>query len=93
MYLDSSVGLGAGVGGRLTNSTVSVTGSLLMGSPLCGGVDGAGVGNGAGTCRIWIGSGRLERYVGSRFDELRGRLIRSIDVRLGLGRFIVMYTS
>jgi hypothetical protein len=50
-----------------------------MGSPDCGGVDGAGVGKGAGACRIWMGSGLPDRYVGSRFT----------DVRLGSGRSIV----
>ena len=53
MYLDKRVGLGAGVGGLLTKSTPSpCPEGLRMGSPDCGGVDGAGVGKGAGACRI-----------------------------------------
>jgi hypothetical protein len=80
MYLDKSVGLGAGVGGLLTRSTPSAPpGGLRIGSPDCGGVDGAGVGKGAGTCRICIGSGLPDRYVESTFT----------DVRLGFGLSII----
>lgn len=55
-FEEESVGLGAGVGGRLTSSTISVeltrNREREMESAVKGGVDGAGVGNGAGTLRI-----------------------------------------